>query len=177
MNLTSDGLRKRVETWATKTPADYTPQPSTSHERQSFNPVNDIDHVEWGAELGRRVDGGHLIAGVYDDLKPLVIQLYFKGNTPAMRHLNVFADEAVAEVIIGVLKKRYPPGGYKVEYYGQKEYQKTDNPIEIDLVDPQLKKMVSRFCMCCVLQESHFASGPEHRDETVRLIDEAIQQM
>lgn len=177
MNLTSDGLQERAALWATREPNRYSVTPLSEPERTIINPVRDTDHVNWGPELGRRVDGQHIIAGVHDDMRPLVIHIFFRGNTPAMRHLNVLADEAVAEVILSVLDNRYPPGQYKVEYYGQDVYQRTKNPVEIDLNDEHLRRMVSPFCMCCVMKESLFAGGPDHRNETVRLIDEALQRM
>ena len=76
-----------------------------------------------------------------------------------MRCLNLRNDRLVGATINKVLKDRYPPSTYKTEYY--------------NLIDLGVKLQA----MCVVIKESPFTKAQHYRDETVKMIDKAFQQM
>lgn len=170
MSLTRENLDTRVDRWMTKPveTRDITDQ-QTDIEQRGVSEVAQSGHVNWSPELGRRMECDSFIAGIHDDMSPCNIHLFFKAHTAAVRCINVLADQAVADVILGVLEQRYPANSYKIEFYGS-------NPVfKIDLLD--MAGLVSENCMCVVLKEGPFNATPKFRDETVKKIDEALREL
>jgi len=171
MSLSNDGLQQRTDAWMT-TKVDAPLMSTTDNEKSSVQDnVGSVDEVHWGAEMGARFEGKDIIAGVHQDLDPTVINVFFKGRTKAMRCLNVHADEAIAEEIYKVLESRYSSNGMKIEYYGPR-----NKSFAID-ISPDMAKKVSPFCMSCIIKEGPFSGGTAYMQETVKLIDESLQNM
>jgi len=93
---------------------------------------------------------------VFDHRNPLIVHLYFKPHTAAMRYVNVRADRTVGDEIDKVLSKRYAPMTYKIEFYGRD----------------------ARFgftAMCLVITEGPFSKGAKYRDTTVKEVNDMLE--
>lgn len=118
--------------------------------------------LQWEPWMGIPVEGTSFVCGMYppqEGRRDLILHYLFKAHTPPTTYINLKNEDAVANAICEVLKKRYPPMSYKTEWF--------------DINNEAYRLRI----MCSTITEGPLQRSEFYRKAVIKELDEALQKL